>query len=70
MSDLLTRLDSAYKSSLEVGDLWNLTEEAAERIRELEALLEEAQGILIDSMLDEGYSAWMDRANKALEPPQ
>jgi len=37
MSDLLTRLDAAYKSSLPVGDLWNLTEEAAERIREMES---------------------------------
>ena len=43
MSDLLTRLDSAYKSSLEVGDLWNLTEEAAERIRELEGRFKESQ---------------------------
>ena len=37
------------------------------RIRELEALLVEAQGILIDSMLDEGYSVWMEQVDKALE---
>lgn len=41
-SDLLTRLDSAYKSSLGLGELWNLCEEAAQRIRELEALVESA----------------------------
>ena len=36
------------------------------RLRELESLLTEAQGILIDSMLDEGYSDWMERVNQVL----
>ena len=51
MIDLLTRLDAAYKSTLDLGDLWNLCEESSQRIRDLvqqcEKLRAERNGVRV-----------------------
>ena len=77
MSDLLTRLDAAYKSSLPVGDLWNLTEEAAERIREMESINADLYEALCDMVSDRAClsDATVRNAMRALakargEPPR
>lgn len=51
MSELIQRLRAAYKTSLPVGDLWNLLDEAADALGRLRFALGDGEGKLTASQL-------------------
>ena len=50
-----------------MDDTKQLLDSYRKRIRRLEELLREGHGILIDNILDEGYSTWVEEVEIELE---
>ena len=72
MSDLLARLDCAYKNpTLDYGDLWNLCAESAGRIRKLEAGLRDVLDYAQDcAAINDERPPCLESAKKLLEQRQ